>query len=44
MFMCWVAQITRGGNEGALTESPHPDWEGQGGLLGGRESEARPEG
>ena len=36
------------GNEGVLRGSSHPShpshWEGQGGLLGGKESEVRPDG
>lgn len=43
IFPCWVTQIMTG-DEGALTGSSHPDWEGQGGFLEKGEAEVRIEG
>lgn len=39
-----MTQIMIEGNEGVLRGSSHPDWEGQGRLLGGKEFKVRPDG
>lgn len=44
MFPCWMTQIMIGGDEGIITGSSHPDWEGQGGFLGGGEAEVTTKG
>lgn len=44
IFPSWVPQIMTGGDEGALTGSSHPNWEGQGGFLEGGAAEVRTEG
>lgn len=44
MFPCWMTQIMIGGDEGIITGSSHPDWEGQGGFLEEGEAEVTTKG